>query len=77
MKTIINRYLSMDPSFCHGRPVFKGTRVPVSTILELIESGMTIEEILKGYPSLTKKAIQAALRYAAQVIEKEEFIPVA
>mgnify|MGYP001573619545 FL=1 len=77
MKTIINRHISIDSAFCHGRPVFKGTRIPVSTILELIESGMSIEEILQGLPSLTKKGIQAALHFAAQVIEKEEFIPVA
>ena len=77
METIINRHISIDAAFCHGRPVFKGTRIPVSTILELIESGMSIEEILQGFPSLTKKGIQAALHFAAQVIEKEEFIPAA
>ena len=77
MSAVINRYISMDPAFCHGRPVFKGTRIPVSTILELMEGGMTIEGILKGFPSLSKQGIQAALHYAAQVIENEGLIPVA
>ena len=68
-------YLSANPAVCHGRLVFRGTRIPVATVLELLASGMSMEEILRGYPSLTKKAVQAAIDYARMRIEGEEFIP--
>ena len=71
----ISHYISRDRGFCHGRPRFRGTRIPLSTVLELLGSGMTIEEILRGYPSLNKRAVQAAIRYAAVRIQDEEFIP--
>ena len=69
-------YLSATPSVCHGRLVFRGTRIPVATILDLLASGMPLEEILRGYPSLSRKAVQAAILYARRRIEGEEFIPV-
>ena len=77
MENRIRHYIAVDPDFCHGKPRFRGTRIPVTTVLELLEGGMTVEDILRGYPSLNLKAIQAALHYAVQRIENEEFLPLA
>ncbi len=43
-----------DPDIMHGNPVFKGTRIPVYQIIEAIEDGDSEQDILEGYPSLTK-----------------------
>lgn len=64
-------YIWTDPSVCHGKPCFKGTRILVSTILELLESGSSYADIRKGYPPLTQKHIQAALHFAHQLLEQE------
>jgi len=63
----------IDPKIRFGKPVIKGTRVPVDLILGKIAGGMTIEEVAREY-DLKKDDILAALRYAAQVIKKETLI---
>jgi len=52
------------PRVCNGRPVIKGTRIPVSVIIEQISEGESWESILEGYPELAREDIQAALQYA-------------
>ncbi|MBI1878954.1 MAG: DUF433 domain-containing protein [Chloroflexi bacterium] len=70
-------YITVDPTVCHGRACIKGTRVLVSVILDNLAVGMSVEEILKSYPSLTPKAIQAAIAYAADLArEKVVLLPV-
>jgi len=54
-----------------GKPVIKGTRVTVEAILRRFAEGLSIEDILKDYPYLTKKDIQAALLYAVKMLEGE------
>ena len=68
MKSLITQ----DPKILGGKPIIAGTRISVETILELISSGMEKNEILKEYPFLTKKQIQAAVNYAAKLVGKEE-----
>ena len=62
-------YISFDHYICHGKPCFRGSRIMVSTILELIESGRTFKEIKRGYPSLTPRHVQAALHFAHRLVE--------
>ena len=72
---VANRPLIVfDPSICHGKPTIRGTRVMVSTLLELLESGMNVPDILRGFPSIDEKAIRAAIKYARLRIENEEFV---
>ena len=57
----------IDPSICHGKPVIRGMRYPVENILELLSSGMTIDEILDDYEDLEREDIYAVLSYAARL----------
>jgi uncharacterized protein (DUF433 family) len=65
---LLNR-ITRDPNICHGKPVIRGLRYPVSTVLELLASGMTPEEILHDYPDLELDDLRAALLYAARLTE--------
>ena len=66
-------YITINPNVCHGQPCFKGTRIMVYLVLELLEAGETPDKILKGYPSLTIDSIKAALHFAAELIKTEEY----
>lgn len=61
----------IDPAIRHGKPCIRGTRIPVTTILDLLAGGSTHEEILADYPDLTREDIQAALAYAARLAQDE------
>ena len=61
-----------DPKILNGKPIIKGTRISVALILQNIASGMTREEILQGYPTLTKEGLDAALDFAARQFQGEE-----
>ena len=65
----------MDPSVCHGKPCIKGTRIMVSVLLDYLSAGEAEDEILKQYPSLCHKDIQAAIAYAAWLAHEEEEHP--
>jgi len=66
----------VDPKVMIGKPVIRGTRVPVEHVLTLLAQGLTVEEILKDYPHLTRDDIAAVLLYAAKVTGREEVYPV-
>ena len=66
--------ISVDPEVCHGKACIKGTRIMVTVILDNLAAGVSQEEILKSYPTLCAKDIQAAIAYAAQ-LAKERFVP--
>jgi uncharacterized protein (DUF433 family) len=59
--------ITIDPEICHGKPTIRGLRYPVETILELLSSGMTIEEILADYEDLEREDILAALAFATRL----------
>ncbi len=61
--------ITMDPEICHGMPVVRGLRYPVETLLELMASGMSMEELLSDYPDLNKEDFYVCLEYAAKVIQ--------
>lgn len=61
-------YIVVDPMVCHGKACIKGTRIMVSVILDNLAAGLSTEEILRSYPSLTYETIQAALTYAAELL---------
>ena len=62
----------LNPEILAGKPIIEGTRISVEFVVELLSSGMTINEILKEYPHLKKEDILEALKYAAAVLRNEE-----
>jgi uncharacterized protein (DUF433 family) len=61
--TLLNR-ITIDPAICHGKPCIRGMRWPVEVVLDLLGSGMTIDNILEDHPELERDDIIAALNYA-------------
>lgn len=58
-------YIVVDEEACHGKPVFKGARILVSEVLELLAAGVPVEEIVRDYyPDLSEEAVRAALKWA-------------
>jgi len=59
--------ITIDPEICHGKPCIRGLRYPVEMVLELLSSGMTIEDLLADYSDLEREDILAALAFAARL----------
>lgn len=73
MRVEINEYIIIDSEICHGKPTFRGTRIMVSIILELLGAGVTIEEIREDYyPQLSKEAILSVFGYISKILENEK-----
>jgi uncharacterized protein (DUF433 family) len=70
-KTLLKRIV-VDPKIMLGKPVIKGTRLPVEIIVEKIAYGATTDDLHKDYPFLKEDDIRAALLYAAKRIANEE-----
>lgn len=66
--------ISINPKIAVGKPVIAGTRILVDFILELLSSGMSVDEIVEEYPQLTKNNVLEAISYARQSIKHEEII---
>jgi uncharacterized protein (DUF433 family) len=67
--------ISINPKRMVGKPVIRGTRIPVELIVKMLAQGIAEEEILKEYPRLELEDIRAALAYASTALSNEEFIP--
>ena len=67
--------ITTDPELCHGRPTVRGRRYPVATLLELLASGMTIDEILEDYPDLEHDDLLAVLEYGALAAGRSWTVP--
>ena len=67
----MDKHIIIDQKILAGKPIIKGTRIPVVLILNLLENGYTIGRILKAYPNLTKKDVLAVIDYAKKRIERE------
>lgn len=68
IENLIKR-ITVDSEICHGKPTIRGLRYPVDTMLELLASGMTIDEILADYPDLEKEDFLACIEYAAKLTQ--------
>lgn len=64
----------IDPEIHHGKPVIKGTRVPITRIIGGLAGGMSVGEIMREY-DVREEDVRAALAYAGKLIEEEEFYP--
>lgn len=68
------KWIVVDPRICHGKPVFRGTRVLTSDALEMLAEGMTVNEILEEYPQLNREMIHEALALAAELLRRERLV---
>ncbi len=66
--------ISVDPLVCHGRACVIGTRIMVSVVMDNLAAGVTRDEILRSYPSLTKEDIDGCIAYAAE-LTRERVVP--
>jgi uncharacterized protein (DUF433 family) len=62
--------ITLDPNKCFGKPCIRGLRMPVTSILSYLSSGMTVDEILASWPELEREDIYEALGYAAWAMEE-------
>ena len=60
--------ITVDPDVCNGKPVVRGTRISVQTVLEFLAAGDSIEDVLAEYPTLERQDVQACLEYASRVM---------
>jgi uncharacterized protein (DUF433 family) len=60
--------ISIKPDVCNGRPVVRGTRIAVQTVLEFLAAGDSVEKVLEEYPRLTRADVQACIDYASRVM---------
>ncbi len=67
--------ISVDPTVCHGRACIKGTRVMVSVILDNLAEGLSGDQILSSYPTVSVEDIQAAVAYAAD-LARDRVVPI-
>ena len=68
--------ITIDPAVCHGKPCVRGLRYPVETLLELLSSDMTFEQILADYPDLERDDLLAVLSFAARLARTRRLQPV-
>lgn len=67
--------IEVNPAICSGKPVIRGTRILVRNILGMVAGGYTVDRILESFPDLTREDVNAALEYAARVVDEEQVIP--
>jgi uncharacterized protein (DUF433 family) len=66
--------IEVNPKVMLGKPVIRGTRIPVALLLRKLSEGATEEDLLDAYPRLKREDIRAAMAYAADAISNEETI---
>lgn len=70
-------YIESNPKIMFGKPVIKGTRIPVDLILEKLSLGESLEQLLKAYPHISARQIYACLAFAAESVRNELILPIA
>ncbi|MFN8473193.1 MAG: DUF433 domain-containing protein [Anaerolineae bacterium] len=76
MHVLREQRITTSPNVMAGKPVIRGTRIPVELIVRMLAQGLSEEEILREYPRLEPEDIRAALTYAANVLAGEAVFPV-
>lgn len=73
MKRIYFERIAVDPEVMVGKPVFKGTRIPLYIVLDLLGDGVSEDEVIKIYPDLSREDIMASIKFASLVMNRQEF----
>ena len=77
MNEQLKQRISIDPQVMTGKPVIRGTRIPVELVVRMLAQGISEGDILLEYPRLEREDIRASLAYAAQVLAHEDVFPLA
>lgn len=64
--------IEINPHILAGKPVIRGTRIPVSVVLNLLAHGYTVSRVIEAYPQLTAEDVHAAMAFAASLANMEE-----
>jgi uncharacterized protein (DUF433 family) len=75
MADLITESIVVDPKVMTGKPVIRGTRIPIELIIRMLAQGVSEAEILQEYPRIQTEDIRAALAYAAQSLVHEDILP--
>lgn len=75
MKESLRKKIVVDPRVMVGKPVIRGTRIPVDAVIKRMADGLTIEDILADYPNLKRDDIKAALQYSIDILTGEDVVP--
>lgn len=68
-------HIIIDPNILAGKPVIKGTRIPVGLVLKRLAQDLDMQTIFAAYPRLTKEDVKACIAYAQALVEGEEVFP--
>ena len=68
-------FIVRDPTVCGGEPVFRGTRVPLRTVLASLAEGDSVEQIVRSFPTLTPQHVRAAIAFAAASVQDDLPLP--
>jgi len=68
------KYIEANPKILLGKPVIKGTRIPVELILRKLAEGYTLEELKEAYPGIKNEALKSIFLYASEVLSHEEVV---
>jgi uncharacterized protein (DUF433 family) len=64
-------HIVIDPEICNGRPVVRGTRITVQTVMEFLAAGDSVEEVLEAYPSLSREQVLACMEWASRLMANQ------
>jgi uncharacterized protein (DUF433 family) len=64
-----------DAAICGGKPVIRGTRIMVRNILSMLKGGYDVQRVLDAHPELSREDVEAALDYAAELVDEVRLIP--
>ena len=70
----IRELISIDPEILGGQPVFKGTRVPIETLFDHLEAGVSLAEFLEDFPTVTKDQATATLEVATKLLTAKNIV---
>ena len=64
-------HIVIDPEVCNGRPVVRGTRITVQTVMEFLAAGDSVDEVLDAYPSLSREQVLACMEWASRLMANQ------
>jgi uncharacterized protein (DUF433 family) len=68
---MISDWIEIDPEVCNGRPVLRGTRIAVQSVLEMMAARDSVEDVLEAFPSLSREQVLAYVDHAARLMGKQ------